>query len=147
MNHVTQPLRYATRHTCSTPRIDALRRAHVDTLTFNQTTYACLLITCSNTLVTYHQYFPLLLSVSCMLCVSVIVLITQPSAPLDILFMHAVGHAALPLYTSRHCLRSTINYTHNQVVVQPLFATKEESRYMKSNMCMNMYMHVCIVNI
>ena len=82
-----------------------------------------------------------------MLCMSVIVPIAQPSIPLDILFKHAVGHTALPLYTSRHCLRSTINYTYNQVVVQPLFATNEESRYMKSNMCMNMYMHVCIVYI
>ena len=127
LNHSVTP--YATH--VRTPRTHAHQRAHMDTLTCNQTTYTCFLVASSNTLITYHQYFPLLISASYMSCMSVIVPIAQPSVPLDILFMHAAGHTALPLYTSRHCLRSTINYTYNQVVVQPSFATNEESRYMK----------------
>ena len=70
--------------------------------------------------------------------------IAQPSVPLDTLFKHAVGHTALPLYTSRHCLRSTINYTYNQVVVQPSFATNEESPYTISSVYMYVYVRVYV---
>ena len=64
-----------------TPRIHAHQRAYMDPLAYNQTTYAYFLVVApSNTLITYHRYFPLLLTASCISCICVLTLpIAQPT--------------------------------------------------------------------